>query len=389
MPRLRARVPSLIVLGTIAVFGGGSGCAEKAPEMSAADHAEGLYLEGTSAYLQGDFERAEAAFKQMQTLVPRDPRLPAALGELLLAQGKPAEALAHFEAAAQQDPGRSTNWSRVGFIRAQLGRDQPAADALRRALALNPRDFLALQTSAELALKTGRIDDAVTAFVRAADVSATQPAAIDLILRAASTLETAGRQEDATRLLQSASGRGADSPRLLMALGEALVRARRFDDAIRVLSRAARRSPGDPTIWELVGELQVRQGLPEEARQSYERSVAISDRAIVHVSLARLHAAAGDGAAAHAALERALQSATGEEASETIELARVLSELGRKKDGLALMAALAAEPQNVTDLGLQREVIALAKEVGDKAAVQAVCARVRQHADAGAKPPCP
>lgn len=365
------------------------GCADRAPDEVPADHAEGLYLQGTSAYLQGDFEAAEAAFTRLQAVAPGDPRLPAARGELLLAQGRPTEALTEFERAAERDPTRSTNWSRIGFIQSQLGRGEEAAAALHKALSLNARDFTALQTLAELAVKAERTDDAVSWLVRAADVSPNAAATTDLLLRAAALLEDVDRHDDATRLLQSAAGRGAASPRLLLALGEALVRSRRFEDAIVVLSRAARRIPADPSVWELVGELQVRQGRHEDARSSFARSLEIEDRAVVHVALARLHAAEGDLTAAQAALESALQSATGEEEGETLELARLLAELGRAKDALALMAALAAEPQNVTDVPLQREVVTLAKRVGAPAAVGAACARLRQIPDGGVEPGCP
>ncbi len=354
-------------------------CKERPPPPPTAEeraqHAEGLYLQATSLVMQGEYEKAEAAFEEMKGLAPEDPRLPAAMGELFLAQGRLRDALPHFEKAAEQDSKRGTNWSRVGFIRAQLGEDGAAREALERALSLNPRDFNALEALGELELKAGRVDAAVERLERAGDASPNETLASSHYLRAAKVLTEHGREEDAGALLQRAVEKGRADGALRVELGEHHVRARRFDEAAKVLAKAAEVTPDDPSLWEMVGELQVAMGRPDEARVSFERSLKVQERALVHLALARLYRARGESAKAEAALERALESATGEEEREGLELARALASFGRTADALQLYEVLAKEPEREKDVTLQLEVAKVAKGAGRTALVAEACGR--------------
>jgi tetratricopeptide (TPR) repeat protein len=369
-PRLHV-LPLLVLLA--------SGCnkeeAAQVEEMPAKEHAEGLYIQGTSQYLQGKFDEALLSFSEMRKLAPTDPRLPAAVGEVYLSQGKLPEATKEFEAALKLDPKRSTNWSRLGFIHAQLGKREEAIAELRKAVELNPRDFNALEQLGEIHLKDKQVDEAVRDFTLAAEVAPDSLKA-GLLQRAVDTLLQQGRHGDLLPLLQKATTQGIRTPEILTALGDEQVRAGQLTEALATYREAAGKAPKDPTLWELVAELHQRLGQPDEAVAAYGESLKVKDRAIVHVALARLALARKDAPAAQKELELALGSVSGSDVRELSEVATLLSELDRKPDALRILASLAGEPDQQKDVELQLRTARLARELKDAQVMKEACDRV-------------
>ncbi|ATB38961.1 hypothetical protein CYFUS_004399 [Cystobacter fuscus] len=364
-----------------------AGCEDGPPKPGPKERAEGYYIKGTTEYLQGNFEQALASFASMKELSPDDPRLPAALGEVYLSMGKLNEALAQFELALQRDPKRSTNWSRVGFIHAQLGHTEEAQSALRKALAIYPRDFNALEQLGELDLKRGEKDSAVKHFLLAADASPDAGKA-PLVLRAAEVFIAAGRHAEALLMLGEWTGaKGVRDPSLLSALGDEQVRAGQLLPAAESYREAARQSPRDPTLWELVGEIYTRLDKPGDALAAYRESLRVKDRAIIHVAIARIHLGRGERETAEEELGKALETVSGSDVRELMELAELLSTLGRKPDALRILTNLSAEPDHARDVELQRRTAALARELKDEAVVRAACARLV--GDGGTPKKCP
>ena len=350
------------------------------------EQAEGYYIKGNTEYLQGQFEAALGSFKTMKELSPDDVRLPAALGEVYLSMGRLDEAKTQFELALQKDPKRSTNWSRLGFIHAQLGHLDEAQSALRKALALYPRDFNALEQLAEIHFKQGDKDAAVKEIQLAAEASP-DPAKAPLLLRAVEMLTTEGRHAEALALLEEWVGKGVRAPEFLSALGDEQVRAGQLEKAAGSYREAASRSPRDPTLWELVGEIQARLDKPADALSAYRESLRVKERAVVHVAIARLQLARQQKAAAEEELDKALETVSGSDVRELLELAGLLSTMGRKPDALRILSTLSAEPDHAKDRELQVRTMELARELKDEAVVRAACERL---ATPGPKPKtCP
>ena len=370
-PRLAAAALSLLLCVTFAA------CTDGPKKPTAEQRGEGLYIHGTALYLQGRFDESEKAFDEMKTLLPDDPRLPAAYGELFLSQGRLKDALPHFERAAERDPKRSTNWSRVGFIKAQLGEADAARSALRKALALYPKDFNALEALAELDVKDGKMDEAVLHFGLAADASPNDALASANHMRGAQILSEAGRDEDALAFLEKAVAKKRSDGALLTDFGERLVRAQRLEEAVKVLSEAAMLTPKDPGLWELVGELYVALDKPGDALAAFQQSLKVKERAVVLAAMARLQRARGDNLAAKEFLDRALAAATGEEEREARELARTLMTFDRAQDALKLYQLLSEEPEREKDAGLQVELAKAAKKAGQPALAVEACKKAQ------------
>jgi tetratricopeptide (TPR) repeat protein len=369
-----------VLLGALAWL---AGCPSKMPEKDPHAEAEGLYLAGTAAFLQGRFDQALDFYKQVRALQPKDPRLPAAVGEVYLAQRKMQDALKEFEAAALADPRRSTNWSRIGYIHSVLGERAEAKTALRKALALNPQDASALEELAEIDKKEGEVDAAVGHFVLAAQASPEADKGA-LYLEAAQLLREKGRPEESLKLLQQARATGVQSADLLVELGDERVKAGDLAGAAEVYRQAAGRPPPDPTLWELVGEIEAKQKHRALAEEAFHQSLKVKERALPHIALARLSWDAHEKEVAETELERAMKAATGEERRETVELSDLLVAMGRKADALKLLVNLAGEPDSAKDADLQLLTARLAQQLGQKDVVRDACSRL---SDAGTR--CP
>jgi len=358
-----------------------SGCPKDEPP-DLKTQADGMYLEGTALYLKGNFTEAHQKFAQVRSLNPSDPRLPAAEGEVYLAEVKLDQALMAFTEAAKLDPKRATNWSRIGFVQLLKGNRAEAVKALDKALELNPKDFNALESKAEIQLKEGKVDEAVKGYLAAADIAPDQLRP-GLVLHAVAELTARGRGADALAVLEAQVKKGVKAPDVMSELGDRLVEANRLAEARDAYAEAAKANTKDPTLWELVGELNAKLDKPADAEAAFRQSLKVQDRGVVHASLARLCQARKDDACVKEELDKALATASGEELREIIDLADLLVSVGRKKDAFALVKELAAEEDQSSNVTLQVKAAQLAKENGEKEAVKTFCAAASVAADGG------
>lgn len=358
-------------------------------ELSAEDKkakAEGTYLAASQAFMAGDYPEATRLFEEVKKLSPDDPRLPAAEGELLLAQAKITDALAMFEKAVKIDPKRATNYSRIGYIQQIKGNREAAVAALTKAIELNPRDFNAYEAMGDVYVKDGKIDDAVASFMKAAEVGPDE-IKVGLVFKASQEVDKAGFPDRALTMQEEAWKKGLKSVELLTELGDRLVQKGRLLEAANVYTDAARLEKADPTLWELVGELYVKLDKPGDAEAAFRESLKVKDRGVVHVALARMCLQRKDSACVKSEVDLALEKATGEEPREITELTELLAEVGRPSDAAKLLGEYASEEPNHGDGKLQLRAAQLAKAAGDKAAVEAFCKRAMA-SDAGFKK-CP
>jgi tetratricopeptide (TPR) repeat protein len=345
---------------------------KRGPPVDAKTEAEGHYLAASSAYLKGDFKEAHAQYDEVRRLSPDDRRLPGAEGELLMAEQRIDEALARFEEAAKLDPKRATTWSRLGVLYAIKGQKQRSTEALHTAIELNPKDFNAHESLGDAALEKGDLDEAVKRYLLASD-SAPGKAQAELVVKASAELLKAKKSSRALEVLEQARAKGISSPELNQELGDRYVDASKWDEAVAAYTAAAEK---DHSAWELVAELELKQGRFEQAEAAWRRGIAVKDLAVYHVGLARLCLAKRDTPCAEKELEKALTTATGEEIRESLELAHLLSALGRKADGLKLLEAVAGEEEEKKNEALQLAFARAANELGKAELVKTACERI-------------
>ena len=360
------------------------GCPKDGDGVDPKVKADGHYLAGQSAFLKGDFAAAHLSFAEVKKFNPADPRLPAAEGEVFLAEVKIPEAIEAFEAATKLDGKRGTTWSRLGYLYSIKGEKEKARAALDKALAANPKDFNALDTLADLQLGEGKLDEAIKSLVSASQFAIDGS---DFALRAAAELDKAKRGDEALALLETAVKNGVKGAALSNDLGDRYVAAQRLEEAVAAYTDAAKANPKDPSLWELVAEVQRKLGKTADAEASFRASLKVKDRGVVHVALARMCQARKDEACVKAELDRALETSTGEELRETMELGELLASVGRKKDALALFRSLSEESEQQRNVELHVRTAQLAQELKDGVTLKAACTRALAGGQAGLK--CP
>jgi tetratricopeptide (TPR) repeat protein len=394
------------------------GC-RKAEPLDPRLEADGYYLGGTLALQDGNPAKALEAFAEVRKRNPSDPRLSAAEGEAYLAARNVPLAIASFEEASKRDPKRATPWSRLGYLYLLRGEREKSRDAVDRALRLNPKDWNALETRADLEVQAGQLDAAIQTLVRASELAPFEEAP-DFLLEAAQLLDTQGKSAEALGLLRRAgciAGGSGPSPalearrvddeskegpargtvrpdgrtnsRLCVELADRLARAEEWPAAASAYEEAARLNPADPTLWELAAAVRTRLEEFEAAEKAYRASLSARPRALPHIGLARLRLLANDRTGADAELVLALGAATGEEVRESLELAELMGMLGKEREALGLLKVVAAEPEQEANNALQLQVARLGKSLKDLEAMTTACARVAAHRDGGTKVRCP
>jgi tetratricopeptide (TPR) repeat protein len=227
-----------------------------------------------------------------------------ALVEYLVAEGKHGEALRAADAALAAKPDDPLfHELRANALRA-AGEAGLAREAFERALALEPKRASAAGWLAELAAERGE-----------------QAAAIALYDRAARADPEDSRYAWEAIQLVAASGDDAEVERRLevLLLGDAThaealgLRARQLQtrDPERALSLARRavRLRGGPDALDLLGRIQFERGNPEQAAETFRRSIASQpDRPSTHYWLGVALAATGDVDGARSELSAALEA---------------------------------------------------------------------------------
>lgn len=182
------------------------------PELPAAHAALGLAL-----YLHDrDYAAAEAAFRRSIDLDPEASHVRHWYGMLLLATGRPAEAVASMDAALACDPDSLIVGIKRGTVLAGARRDAEAEVQLRKAVERHPRVPLAWRELGYFEISRGRLEAAALSFERAREIDGSVKASAAL----ASLYGRLGREAEAREILARllAAGRESWVPPLSVAL---------------------------------------------------------------------------------------------------------------------------------------------------------------------------
>jgi len=191
----------------------------------------------------GNDERAVRELAQALQENPLLPEVQLGYGELMLKQGRPAEALAAFEAAENLLPDDPHLSARVGQALQGLGRHDEALDHLRVAIDGGYRPFDVQRSWALALIRNGLYADAERAI---ADIPADERRDVDIV-RGILLLERGSYADAETVLRQVAETRPSDAA-LLNLLATAVYEQRRYEDAVALLERAVEIDPDDATL---------------------------------------------------------------------------------------------------------------------------------------------
>ncbi len=274
----------------------------------------GYLLLGSIREGQNDPEGALAAYRQGIEQAETPLTLYLRLGNLLLRQGRPAEAQEVYSELTRSNP-RSED-AFVGLALAHIAqlpdlqalRTEWATQALRSALRLNPNSTAALAAQGDLMTALQRPAEAATAYSTAL-ASRTAGSGDDtaLRLRLANALAAAGRWEPALQEFQRIAIANPSDLGLQMALGNAYRASGRSQQALAQYRRINQLDPAYPFAYIKQGELLDELGQPDQALAAYQAAVAAAaDHADAVFTLAAAYRKRGLTAEAIAAYEAGL-----------------------------------------------------------------------------------
>jgi len=182
----------------------------------------------------GDEDAAVSALRRAIEVDPSSVEARVALGFEYQSQGYHDEALVQFEVAARLRPGYADIQYNLGLLYESQSRDGDACTCHQKALAINPRYFQARTSLAQLLLRLGKWDEALTTL----------------------------------RPLEQQGVRSAD---LLVQKAEAHLALEEYDAAIRSLDRAVEINSAYPRTYYILGQVYRKQGLKNKAQEAWKQ----------------------------------------------------------------------------------------------------------------------
>src|SRR5262245_6862999 len=197
----------------------------------------------------------------------------------------------------------------MGDVHAQTG-DLAQADSLyRQALASDPDDIVTLHRLGHMAIRTGRIDEALGLFTRAIGINRRVP---ELHMGMAAACHAASRLEEAAAHCAEAARVRPDYAEAHLEQGNVLMELNRPADAVACYRRAAGSRPGYTQALVNLGRALYGLGKPEEAIEAWQRAQAADPRhPLPAMNLGIAHVRQGQHAQAIPQLQRALALAPG------------------------------------------------------------------------------
>jgi tetratricopeptide (TPR) repeat protein len=196
-----------------------------------------------------------------------------ALATQYLGAGRPADAIAPLRDAALLQPSNAIIQHDLGLACLEVGRVPEAIAALQRAIASNPR-YADAHFRLGIALeKLGDIRAAIVAYGRA---TALLPSLTEAWFRGGALVHTLGDRDEAIVRFRRAAATGGNTSFGRLGKARALLTEDRDQEAELVLRKTLARDPGNAMAHDLLGNLLSEFGRFDEARECFERAIAIA-----------------------------------------------------------------------------------------------------------------
>src|ERR1700723_1193731 len=190
-----------------------------------------------------------------------------------LRAGLPADAIAPLRDAALLQPSNPTIQHDLGLACLEVGRVPDAIAALQRAVASDPRYADAYFRLGIALEKLGNIGGAIVAYDRATKLL---PSLTEAWFRAGALLYTLGRRDEAIGCFRRAATSGGKTGFGRLGKARALLIEERIQEAEQVLRETLVADPRNALAYDLLGNLLSECGRFDEARDCFERAIAIA-----------------------------------------------------------------------------------------------------------------
>ena len=229
---------------------------------------------------QKKLDLAEKEFRTALRLEPANRDANYNLGVLLMAQGAPAEAIAHFERVRPANLETSLN-----LVRAYL-ESKRAADALRMAGELSQQHKSDVKVHFSLGVLLASEGQYKPAQLELEKADALHPGTFEISYNLGQALLRNGEYHQAELVLNRALALKPESPETLYLLAQVLAAESRPMDALALLVRAHKIATGNTDIILLMAQISISQNYFEDAIPLLESGVALApQRADLHAAL--------------------------------------------------------------------------------------------------------
>jgi len=223
---------ALLTALTAVFLSSGLGCAPNSQPESAQEHVR----TGNLLLADGRIAPAVAEFEEALRLDPESIDAHVQLANIAAARGQVGAAEARFEAILDRHPDDPMALAGWGKLLAATGRLEHAQEVLRTASESDRPSVEAAVDLARVLTALDRSEEAAAAFLRAADLGASESAAF--LLSWADFLQEQGRAEESLTRIEQAASIVPDDPAVLEALGRAYLDRGRPGEALNILQRA-------------------------------------------------------------------------------------------------------------------------------------------------------
>ena len=252
------------------------------------DPVEALRTRAALAFRAGRPGEGLALLREAAALNPADTGAQCELGVAWLESGAFANAISSFRQALSLDQTLAAAWVNLGVAYERLGDARSALTAYDRASGVQPALAEAWFRSGALALTLGRMDDAVERFRRADEAA---PQTRFGRLGAARALLTTNRDEDAEVVLREAVAADPDNAIAHDLLGHLLADWGRFDEARDCFERAVAMMPQlAGSYYDLV---RCKRATPADRALMAQMDAALATPGLAGVQRQRIHLALG------------------------------------------------------------------------------------------------
>ena len=192
-----------------------------------------------------------------------------------LKAGRPGDAIAPLRQAAVLDPFNAIIQHDLGLACLEAGNVSEAIAALQRAIANDPRYGDACFRLGIALEKAGDSGGAIAAYDRATQII---PSFTEAWFRAGALVFTLGHRDEAIGCFERAAATGPRTTFGRLGQARALLTQDRNQEAERVLRKTLALDPQNALAHDMLGSLLAEFGRFDEARQCFERAIAVAPR---------------------------------------------------------------------------------------------------------------
>ena len=289
----------------------------KAVTLSAkASDGERMLIQATEAGANANPTKQKEILEQLVAAYPNDERAHFNLGGYYFGQQDFAQAITHYKKATEIAPDYSTAYNILGYAYRQNEAYSDAENAFKRYIELIPNDPNPYDSYAELLLKMGRFDEAITQYNKALGIDSNF---LNSHFGIAAALAYQGKANEANAELQKMTAKArTDGERRTALFGQMVVAADsgKLDQALAEVEKQYALGQKSNDLPAMAGDLQLKgnilleMGKPDDAKKAYEEALKTTNSANVsqqnkdnaarfhHYNLARVAIAKNDLATA-------------------------------------------------------------------------------------------